>query len=131
ESRRGAGIKHPVATFGLPFVTDAFAAISLGRHPEYNALHGLLVSPMSFRLIESLVPILSTGSLSTMDDIIYPSPAYAEAEVQSVDTHDVEWDNKRNNLFWAGSTTGGFVSDDKWRHYHRQRFVRLGQNAGK
>ncbi|KAI4282502.1 MAG: hypothetical protein L6R35_005396 [Caloplaca aegaea] len=131
ESRRGAGIKDPVATFGLPFVTDAFAAMSLCRHPEYSALHGLFMSPMSFRLLEGLVPILSTGSLSTMDDIIYPSPAYAEAEFQYVDIHDVEWDNKRNNLYWAGSTTGGFVSDDKWRQYHRQRFVKLGQNMEK
>ncbi|KAL8966442.1 MAG: hypothetical protein Q9197_005978 [Variospora fuerteventurae] len=131
ESRRGAGIKPPVATFGLPFVTEAFAAMNLCRHPEYSALHGLFMSPMSFRLLEGLVPILSTGSVSTMNDIIYPSPAYAEAEFQYVDIHDVEWDNKRNNLYWAGSTTGGFVSDDKWRQYHRQRFVQLGQNTEK
>ncbi|KAI4141526.1 MAG: hypothetical protein LQ341_003505 [Variospora aurantia] len=131
ESRRGAGIKDPVATFGLPFVTDAFAAMSLCRHLEYSALHGLFISPMSFRLLESLVPILSTGSVSTMNDIIYPSPAYAEVEFQYVDINDVEWDNKRNNLYWAGSTTGGFVSDDKWRQYHRQRFVKLGQNMEK
>ncbi|KAL9009145.1 MAG: hypothetical protein Q9173_005801 [Seirophora scorigena] len=130
-SSRGTGTQQPVETFGLPFVTDALAAMDLCRHPEYRALHGLFMGPTSFRLIESLVPILSTGSPSTMGDIIYPSPAYAEPEFQYVDRHDVEWDSKQNNVYWAGSTTGGFVSDDKWRHYHRQRFVRLGQKVEK
>ncbi|KAI4177550.1 MAG: hypothetical protein LQ348_005810 [Seirophora lacunosa] len=130
-SSRGSGTQQPVETFGLPFVTDALAAMDLCRHPEYSALHGLFMGPTSFRLIESLVPILSTGSPSTMGDIIYPSPAYAEPEFQYVDRHDVEWDSKQNKVYWAGSTTGGFVSDDKWRHYHRQRFVRLGQKIEK
>ena len=128
RSNRGTRTKHPVETFGLPFVTDSFSAMDLCRHPEYRALHGLFMSPTSCRLIEGLVPILSTGSPSTMGDILYPSPAYIESEFQYADAHDVEWDRKRNNLYWAGSTTGGFALDDKWRHYHRQRFVKLGQN---
>ncbi|KMU71709.1 capsular associated protein [Coccidioides immitis RMSCC 3703] len=63
-----------------------------------------------------------------MGDILYPSPAYIESEFQYVEANDVDWDKKINNLYWAGSTTGGFASTDQWRDYHRQRFVSLAQN---
>lgn len=120
--------RHTSRDFGLPFITDPFSAKDLCQHPEYNSTHGLVISPTSFRLIEGLVPVLSSGSLSTMGDILYPSPAYLEQEFQYTVAHDVDWDNKRNNLYWAGSTTGGFASDEHWRSYHRHRFVELAQN---
>lgn len=113
---------------GLPFVRDPVFAMDLCRHMEYGEMHGLAMSPTSFPLIEALLPVLSTGSPSTMGDILYPSPAYMEPEFRYVDANDVEWDSKRNNLYWAGSTTGGYAQDEHWRHYHRQRFVELAQN---
>lgn len=117
-----------VEIFALPFVTDPFSTRDLCQHQEYQAMHGLIMSPTSFRLIEGLVPILSTGSLSTMGDIVFPSPAYIEAEFEYEGAYDIEWDKKRNNLYWAGSTTGGFASNGQWRYFHRQRFVSLAQN---
>jgi hypothetical protein len=119
-----------VQTFGLPFVTDRHSTIDLCRHPEYRETHGLLMSPTSFLLIEGLVPILSTGSLSTMGDILYPSPAYLEREFEYVEAKDMSWDSKHNNLYWTGSTTGGFAANDDWQSFHRQRFVKLAQNLG-
>lgn len=113
--------------FGLPFVTDPISAMNLCQHTEYSEMHGLAIGPTSFPLLEELVPVLSTGSPSTMGDILYPSPAYMEPEFQYIDAHDLEWDTKRNNLYWAGSTTGGYAQADSWRHYHRQRFVELAQ----
>lgn len=120
-----------IETFGLPFVTDPSSAMDLCRHPEYSTMHGFAISPTSFRLIEGTVPILATGSPSTMGDILYPSPAYNESEFQYEYAHDVEWEKKRNNLYWAGSTTGGFALDDQWQHFQRQRFVELAQNSKK
>lgn len=117
--------------FDLPFITERESAMDLCRHPEYSVMHGLTLSPTSFRPIEGLVPILSTGAPSTMGDILYPSPAYIESEFEYVDEHDIEWGKKRNKLYWTGSTTGGFAMDDQWRHYHRQRFVSLAQNLEK
>ncbi|KAH6605504.1 hypothetical protein Trco_004657 [Trichoderma cornu-damae] len=114
--------------FDLPFVVDRSSAIDLCEHPEYHNLHGLFISPVSFSLVEGLVPALSTGSLSTMGDILFPSPAYTELEFTYDDAREVDWDAKRNNLHWAGSTTGGFASDANWSSYHRQRFVKLAQN---
>lgn len=123
--------EYAIEDYGLPFVTDPSSAMDLCEHPEYSTTHGLLMSPASFPLLEGLVPVLSTGSLSTMGDILYPSPAYLEDEFQYTDANDVDWDSKRNNVYWAGSNTGGFASDGEWRNFHRQRFVELAQNLNR
>nr|UXE44008.1 glycosyltransferase family 90 protein [Trichoderma aurantioeffusum] len=112
----------------LPFVEDRSSAIDLCVHPEYRNLHGLFMSPVSFPLVEGLIPALSTGSPSTMGDILFPSPAYTELEFTYDDAREVDWDQKRNNFYWAGSTTGGFASGASWSSFHRQRFVKLAQN---
>ena len=118
-------------TFGLPFVSNRSSVMDLCQHPEYSSMYGFFLGSNSFRLIEGFVPAPSTGSPSTMGDIMYPSAAYIESEFQYDGAQDIEWDEKRNNLYWAGSTTGGFASDDGWRHYHRQRFVGLARNLDK
>ncbi|KAK8069842.1 Capsule-associated protein [Apiospora phragmitis] len=118
-----------VRTYGLPFVADIDAAKDICKHPEYSTMHGLLMSPTSFRLMEGLVPVMSTGSLSTMGDILFPSPAYTDDEFCYDSSRDIEWEDKQNNLYWAGSTTGGYVGeDDTWSQFHRQRFVAAAQN---
>ncbi|CAJ2510135.1 Uu.00g060350.m01.CDS01 [Anthostomella pinea] len=130
-SRKSGQITKTAATLGLPFVTDTRSVMDLCQHPEYSGMHGFAMSPTSLRLFEGMAPIFATGSPSTMGDILYPSPAYSEPEFQYDGARDLAWDKKRNNLYWAGSTTGGFALDDKWQHYHRQRFVQLAQNLEK
>ncbi|GKT48703.1 beta-1,2-xylosyltransferase 1 [Colletotrichum spaethianum] len=120
-----------VETCGLPFVADSTSAARLCQYPSQSALHGLIARPQSFRLIEGLVPVLSTGSLATMGDILFPSPAYMEDEFTYDEHNDFEWSKKRNNVYWAGSSTGGLASDEGWRNYQRQRFVALAQNLQK
>ncbi|KAI1177812.1 glycosyltransferase family 90 protein [Nemania sp. FL0916] len=122
--------KPPIKTYGLPFVTDSKASMDLCSHAQYSSMHGLLAAPESLRLIDGLVPVLSSGALSTMGDILYPSAAYLEDERFRYDeSHDREWEQKQNKLYWAGSTTGGHATEDKdWQDLHRQRFVALAQN---
>ncbi len=123
----------------LPWVVDHSYATDLCSHPSYRGMHGLLTSPASLPLIEGVVPVLSTGALSTMGDILVPAPAYArEPRFQYDAEHDVAWAAKRRQLYWAGSTTGGAAKGDcggssdgrdkPWRYLHRQRFVGLVQN---
>jgi hypothetical protein len=119
--------KPPVNLFDLPFVQDTSSSRDICKHPEYRNMHGLFMSPTSFRLIEGMVPVLSTGSPSTMGDILFPSPAYMESEFVYSDKHDLDWSRKKNNVYWAGSTSGAFVKDSQWKNYHRQRFVSLVQ----
>jgi hypothetical protein len=120
--------KPDVESFGLPFVQDVSSSKDICKHPSYRHMHGMLMSPTSFRLIEGMVPVLSTGSLSTMGDILIPSPAYIESRFVYENKHDVDWSKKRNNLYWAGSTSGGVAKDSQWRNFHRQRFVSLAQS---
>ncbi|QPC69420.1 hypothetical protein HYE68_000172 [Fusarium pseudograminearum] len=120
-----------VNTFGLPFVTNISSAQDLCQYPDYKGRHGLISSPVSFRPITGPLPVLSTGTLSTMRDILFPSPAYTETEFIYNETSDMEWDLKRNSLYWAGSTTGGYATDSNWQLFHRQRFVEVAQNLKK
>ena len=130
EQRKAIPTNSTFETFGLSFVTALSSIMDLCGHPEYEAMHGLLAHPAYSRMIQETVPVLSTGSLSTMGDVLYPSPAYLEADFQYDETQDVEWEKKQNKLYWTGSTTGGQASNDEWRYFHRQRFVSLAQNLG-
>ncbi|KAI0465685.1 hypothetical protein F4859DRAFT_500196 [Xylaria cf. heliscus] len=121
--------KTPVETYGFPFVTDRKSSMDLCQHAEYRDMHGLLVAPESLRLVQGLVPVLSTGAPSTMGDLLYPSSAYVEEDrFRYHEEHDVQWDKKKNNLYWAGSTTGGHARVAQWQNLHRQRFVELAQH---
>ncbi|KAI1863590.1 hypothetical protein JX265_008807 [Neoarthrinium moseri] len=120
--------RYNAKTPSLQFVAHPASDKDLCQHPQNRNTHGLFMSPTSFRLIEGLVPVLSTGSPSTMGDILFPSPAYMESEFQYDATNDIEWDRKRSTLYWAGSNTGAYASDNQWRQYHRQRFVAVAQN---
>lgn len=131
EIKSAADATSPVNSFGLPFVQDGASSKDICKHPDYEHMHGLLMSPTSFQLIEGMIPVLSTGSLSTMGDILFPSPAYTESEFIYNDTHDPDWSEKRNNVYWAGSTSGAFATDSHWKNYHRHRFVSLVQMLDK
>ncbi|RJE20395.1 Glycosyltransferase family 90 protein [Aspergillus sclerotialis] len=121
---------HPVSRTEpeLPFVTDPALEKDLCLHPEYSRMHGLFLSPKTFRPIEGLLPVLSPGSPSTMGDVLFPCPAYVEPEFQYNANKDIDWEKKQNKLYWAGSTTGGYAVNEDWRQFQRQRFVSLAQN---
>ncbi|KAL9477578.1 hypothetical protein ACSS6W_007419 [Trichoderma asperelloides] len=121
----------PINSFGLPFIQDGRSSKDICKHPSYRQMHGLLMSPTSFQLLEGIVPILSTGSLSTMGDILFPSPAYIESEFIYNETFDLDWSQKRNKVYWAGSTSGAYATDKQWKNYHRHRFVTLAQMLDK
>jgi hypothetical protein len=76
------GVSQIVASndTSLPFVSNITSNTNLCSHGEYRSMHGLFSSPTSLVIIDGLAPILSTGSLSTMGDILVPSPAYIEPE---------------------------------------------------
>lgn len=116
-----------VETYGLPFVKNWQSSIDLCENSEYKNMHGLIMSPTSFKLIEGSVPVLSTGTLSTMSDLLYPSAAYMEPPFRYDSDKDIPWDQKYNQLYWTGSTTGAYTDSNQWPYYHRQRFVELAQ----
>jgi len=122
--------RQAVHTYGIPFVTDTREVKDLCQHQQESGnLHGLMMSPVPFSLREETVPVLSTGTLSAMSDVLFPSPAYNVSEFAYDEMRDVAWDRKRNNLYWAGSATGGYAASasDLWKSFNRQRLVALAQ----
>ncbi|KAL3952460.1 hypothetical protein ACCO45_012403 [Purpureocillium lilacinum] len=118
--------KEQLDTAGMPFVTNARRDKDLCRQ-GYGHMHGMLESPTSFTLIRGTVPVLSTGRYRP-----WATPAYNESEFLYNESRDVSWERKHNNLYWAGSTTGGYAMGayNLWKSFHRQRFVALAQGLG-
>lgn len=113
----------------IKFIEDPPSDLDLCQHPEYKREHAFFQSPNKFWSIEASVPILSTGAFSTMGDILFPSPAYTlEADFAYDESADVDWEKKRNNLHWAGSTTGGYAFGKNWHNFQRQRLATLAQD---
>ncbi|KAI0162137.1 glycosyltransferase family 90 protein [Xylariaceae sp. FL1272] len=134
DGRIDTGNREPktkVDTFGLPFISDPVSALNICSNSAYNETHGMAMSPTTFRPIDGLVPVLSAGAISTMGDILYPSPAYLLSEFMYDETKDISWEKKQNRLYWTGSTTGGYAKDETWASFQRQRFVALAQRLKK
>jgi Glycosyl transferase family 90 len=86
--------------------------------------HGFLSSPSTFSYTQRLVPIVSTSKISTFQDIVMPSSAYFQDGFAGYDeSKDVPWHQKKDAIYWRGSTTGGHWTKGSWKMGHRQRFV--------
>jgi hypothetical protein len=109
----------------LPFLRDMESSKDLCLHPEYATIHGFFQSPTTFLFTEAPLPLLSPAKPSTFGDILYPPPYYMDEydNGKYVEEDDPPWDEKENQLYWAGSTTGSHASTNNWRNHHGQRFV--------
>ncbi|KOS20633.1 Beta-1 [Escovopsis weberi] len=76
-----------------------------------------------------LLPFVDDVS-TNMNLCQHPDAAYIEREFLYDETTDVDWESKHDNLYWAGSNTGGYAADESWRLFQRQRFLSLAQNRG-
>ena len=125
SSSRGDVPPTDIETFGLPFVTDISDARNICTHPDYASQHGIFLSPSNLFYTHSAVPIFTQAKPNIFADIIFPSYNYAAKYDKSDyrDDQDPLWEEKRNRLSWAGSTTGGQGTSDTWKQSHRQRFI--------
>lgn len=128
ESAPVQPLKTPVASHGLPFVHSAQEAKDICRHPEYEAMHGMFSSPATLLYTDDFVPIFTSAKLSTFGDVILPTPFYVEVEDSYKEENDYPWEEKRNMLYWTGSTTGSLGRNGNWHKHHRQRFVTAANN---
>lgn len=125
----GINLRPAIFNYGLPFVQNLSRAKDVCSHPEFRLIYGFFSSPMTSLVTEAPVPILSQAAPSTFGDIVYPSPWYTDKMDQGdyKEAEDPPWEQKANNLYWAGSTTGSYSWNSSWQYSHRQRFVRLVQ----
>lgn len=115
-----------VSKFGLGelgFVYNWTAMSDVCLSPSLSTTFGFFDRPNAYNVVHDLFPIFSQSKISSYADILYPSPWYWYEKVPYEEGKDPLWDDKANQLYWRGSTTGGFSRNGGWRRQHRQRFV--------
>ncbi|KAJ5542538.1 hypothetical protein N7535_004960 [Penicillium sp. DV-2018c] len=118
---------HSLGQFPLSFN----AASEICHQPDLAHLHGLLISPASFKVSQELVPVFSQSALTGFNDILFPSPwnYIDKAKYRPTEEHpDPDYSLKSNSLYWAGSTSEGVSRFGEWKGMPRQRFAHLINN---
>lgn len=112
----------------LGFIVNATEASNICLSPSLQRRHGFFDRPNAFNVAQQLLPVFSQSKVSSFSDILYPSPWYWAGRVQYDENKDIDWDQKKPNLYWRGSTTGGFSRNGGWKRQHRQRVVTVLNN---
>lgn len=107
----------------LGFVYNVTALSDVCLSPSLATTYGFFERPNAYDIVHDLFPVFSPSKISSYADILYPSPWYWADKAKYEQDKDVEWAEKEDNLYWRGSTTGGFSRAGGWKRQHRQRFV--------
>ncbi len=107
----------------LGFISNKTAFSDICLSPSLQSRFGFFNRPNAFDVVHDLFPVFSQSKISSFQDILYPSPWYWSNKVAYKEREDYDWDAKKNQMYWRGSTTGGFSRDGGWRKQHRQLFV--------
>ncbi|OQE42314.1 hypothetical protein PENCOP_c004G09004 [Penicillium coprophilum] len=113
------------------FPLDFNIASEICHQPDLAFLHGLLISPASFKVSQELIPVFSQSALTGFNDILFPSPWNYIDKAKYEPTHehpDPEYSQKENSLYWLGSTSEGVSRFGEWKGMPRQRFAHLINN---
>ncbi|MCJ1485984.1 capsule-associated protein CAP1 [Schaereria dolodes] len=107
----------------LSFISNKTAFSDICLSPSLRNTFGFFDRPNAFQIVHDLFPIFSQSKISSYQDILYPSPWYWSNKVPYDESADPAWANKHDQMYWRGSTTGGFSRHGGWRRQHRQRIV--------
>ncbi|CAG8298156.1 unnamed protein product [Penicillium salamii] len=113
------------------FPLDFNIASDICHQPDLAFMHGLLISPASFKVSQELIPVFSQSALSGFNDILFPSPWNYIDKVKyepTIEHPDPEYGHKENSLYWVGSTSEGVSRFGEWKGMPRQRFAHLINN---
>ena len=114
----------------LGFVYNETAMADICLSPSLSESFGFFDRPNAFNIVHDLFPIFSQSKVSSYADLVYPSPWYWFDKVVYNEKKDRSWDRKKDQLYWRGSTTGGFSRNGGWRRQHRQRLVQKINDPG-
>lgn len=114
------------------FLSNWTLAADICHQPDLADLHGLYLSPASFKGTHQLYPLFSQSKAHGFNDILYPSAwNYLEKAkyAPSNERPDMAFAEKDDTIFWRGATSEG-VSQGRgqWRAMTRQRFIHLANN---
>lgn len=113
--------KYALSEMGYIYNNTAMSDICLS--PSLRATYGFFDRPNAYKVAHDLFPIFSQSKISSYADILYPSPWYWSEQAAYKEDRDVAWAKKHDDLFWRGSTTGGFSRNGGWRRQHRQHAI--------
>jgi hypothetical protein len=89
-------------------------------------MHGTFVEPVSISTATDLIPIFSGSKLLMNNDILVPGAIYwTDKDGFAPSKHHVPWRNKRNEVFWRGTASGGRNTVDNWIRFQRHRLVSI------
>jgi len=123
------------AGYEFTFATQTDAKFDFCAHPWAHYTQGHFFS--DWRTIPVLYPVFSPAKGRGFSDIRIPSHYYygstprytygwdaVNLELKEVDDMEVPWEEKSEQIFWRGATTGGGSSPPGFAHqYQRHRCV--------
>ncbi len=107
----------------LNYIYNTTAFSDICNSPSLSSTFGFFERPNTFNVVNELTPVFSPSKISSFQDLLYPSPWYWTGKVGYDKSHDTDWENKTNSMYWRGSTTGGYSRNGGWRRQHRQHIV--------
>ena len=92
------------AVSARPAARVTLCLLSLSRHLYWHAQQGFCTSRSCYSSNSLQIPIFSQTKIDCFYDIMIPCGYHTNAPRW---TDRLSWEQKRNSLFWRGSTTGG------------------------
>lgn len=115
----------------LNFVQNHTLMTDICRMPSLEDTYGFFNKPNAWSVTHDFLPIFSPSKISSFQDIIYPAPWYLQEMVSIDDAKDLPWEDKKDLLYWRGTTTSGYSDQGVWRRQNRQRFITQAEKPGR
>lgn len=135
RSRQSSELDKSTDYSGGPlFIQNITRAKDICEETDAASLHGFFTSPDGFVLTNSLVPIFSKSKASSFQDLLLPAVDYdsrlSEGTYKEYNSdEDMPWEEKKNHLYWAGTSFDGYYQNSNWKNMQRVRFVKNTNNA--
>lgn len=108
------------------FVSNWSIATDPCIHADLRNLHGTFVEPISQAISTDLIPIFSGSKLAVNNDILLPGAVYWNDDKRfSTKKQRITWDQKRDEVLWRGSASGGRNTAHNWIRFQRHRHLSM------
>lgn len=95
-------------------------------HAHLRNLHGSFVEPISQSTTTRLVPMFSGSKMRFNNDILLPPAVYWHGDKRfTSDYARTPWSQKRDEVLWRGSASGGRNTAINWTRFQRHRLLSM------